>query len=309
MSRTNKNTKTAIVFPGIGVELCGRESTLFSQYKSVYSPFFAEGSKAARTDLSRALTTDTVSQLGELENQIFIYCFSVGTYHLLRQKNILPDLFGGYSFGIYAAFCAAEACTFSDGLAILQKAYHLVAGSKIMAAAGISAIIGLSIQDTTAILEKECLRSICHINSNNEYCHIFCGEKEELEHFNQRALEADAINAVTLDASLPYHHPLLSEKIKIPFTDFLKSFTWHAARFPIISTRDQSLVTEPDDLIHFTADHLCSPINWSKTVERIYKEGCTRIVECGPGISLTQNARFISGKAKWINSKNIEANF
>jgi hypothetical protein len=30
------------------------------------------------------------------------------------------------------------------------------------------------------------------------------------------------------------------------------------------------------------------------------------VVECGPGISLTQNARFIPGTAKWINCKNLE---
>ena len=178
-----------------------------------------------------------------------------------------------------------------------------------MAAGGISAIIGLSLQDTTAILEKECLRSICRINSNNEYCHIFCGEKEELEHFNQQAMEADAINAITLDASLPYHHPQLSDNIKDPFSDFLKSISWRSAQYPLISTLDQRLLSEPDELIQFTADHLCSPINWSKTVERLYDKGCTQFYECGPGISLTQNARFIAGKAKWINTQNIEANF
>ncbi len=307
MSRIHDNKKIAFVFPGIGVELTDREPALYIKYKSMYTPFFEEGSALANADLADALLSGTIAQLGERESQLFIYCFSCGTFQVYAQKKLLPDLVAGYSFGIYTALYAAKVISFSEGLAVLDRAYSLMAGLEQTNETGINAIIGLALPDLENLLEETGLQTLYRINSNNEYCHIFCGNKAELALFNRQALKADAINAVTLDVSLPYHHPVLSYTVKEPFTQFITSYIWQTPGCPMLSTLDQNLLTTPEELMQFTADHLHTPINWYKTVKRIYAEKCTHIIECGPGISLTQNARFVSGNAQWINCKNSES--
>jgi [acyl-carrier-protein] S-malonyltransferase len=306
MSPEPENSKIAFVFPGIGVALSDHESLLYSEYPSVYAPFFEEGSALAGIDFTETLLSGTVTELGEREIQIFIYCFSAGTFHIYARHNVHPELVAGYSFGIYTALYAAKVFSFSDGLAILDKAYMLMAQIEQEKPAGISAVIGLALPDLSDIVEKEGLHSLCRINSNNEYCHIFCGIHDELDRLNMQALAADAVNAVTLDVSLPYHHPVMAKEVKEPFTDFLADCTWQSPGCPVVSTIDQRLLTTPDELLIFTAEHLHTPLTWYKTVERLYAEKCSRIVECGPGISLTQNARFISGKVEWINCKNCK---
>ncbi len=306
MMQTTDKTKTAFVFPGIGVELCGHEDALYNKYQSLYAPFFREGSAAAHLDLAEALLSGSADQLNERENQLLTYCFSIGTAQVLLENGQQPACTAGYSFGIYAALKVSGLLTFSECLAILDKAYTLAAENSLTDKTGIIAIIGLSLPDILEIIDKEQLHSVCHINSNNEFCHIFCGTKDECRVLGKKSLEADAINAVDLAVSLPYHHPKLADAVSEPFKKFLGSFSWRTPHCPIVSTRDQRFLTSPDEIQLFTAQHLYSPINWFKTVEQMYSAGYNCYLECGPGISLTQNGRFMAGQAKWVNCKNSE---
>ncbi len=304
MNKNHNRSNVAFVFPGIGVDLSGYESHLYSRHTAVYKPFLDEGSALAGADLTEALESDSITELGQRENQIFIYCFSAATFQVYARHNRHPDFTAGYSFGIYAALYAVKAVSFSDGLAILDKAYSLMEQLELEKPVGIGVVIGLSLPDLEAILGDSALSSLYHINSNNTYCHIFCGYRSEIDKLNTRALQAEAVSAVALNITLPYHHPMLAREVREPFIRFLKKLSWRKPTCPVISSINQNLLTAPDELMVFTAQHLNTPITWHKTVERIYSEKCTNIIECGPGISLTQNARFISGNAEWINCKN-----
>jgi hypothetical protein len=72
-----------------------------------------------------------------------------------------------------------------------------------------------------------------------------------------------------------------------------------------MSSVNAEILNGPDKIREDVIKHLASPINWYKVVGAIYRQGRSTVIECGPGISLTQNARFISGSARWINVKNI----
>ena len=307
MNKTVSETKIAFTFPGVGVELCGHEKTLYTKYQSIFDPFFRQGSELAKTDLTRFLFSEPPERIDELENQFFIYCFSVGTYEVFAQKKLIPEICAGYSFGIYAALYAAGILTFSGGLAILHKAFSAInetCGDKEIR---MSAVVGLSIKDISKILEKENFITIYRINTNNEFCHILCGASEEMRVFDRKAIEAEAISVAALDVNHPYHHPQFSKKAGLSLRAFLDTVKWHTPQCPVVSTIDQKLLRETDELKQYVADHLATPINWHRSVECLYAMGFNRIIECGPGLSLTQNARFIPGIAKWINCKNIDS--
>ena len=300
------NSKAAFTFPGVGIELSGAEPALYKRYQSIYTPFLEKGSEWAETDLAKSLTSSSIDKLDEWESQVFIYCFSVGTFHVLKENGVTPDITAGYSFGIYAALYASGVISFSDGFEILKRAYLAIDDSKPEQEVGVCATVGLSLEDITYIIKSSGFRTIQRINTNNEFCHLLCGKKEEIVPFQTKALDAEAIGAPILNISHPYHHPLFSEKAKISLRDFIDTVQWNTPKFPFLSTIDKTILSTVDKLKQFTADHLATPINWHKTVELLYSKGCSRLIECGPGLSLTQNARFISGKAQWINTKNIQ---
>lgn len=306
MTEITHNECTAFTFPGIGIELCGEESALFNRYRSIYSPVFEEGSDLAGTNLAHALLSGSVDKLDEWKSQVFIYCFSIGTFHVLTENGIIPAITAGYSFGIYAALYASKAVTFTEGFEILKRAYSAIHDTRPEKEVRVCAVIGLSIVDISNILQRKNFQTIHQINANNEFCHLLCGEKKEIDLFKDEAFSVDAINAVILQVTHPYHHPLFSEHAGELLGKFLDTIEWKIPQFPFASTLDQKLLTTVDELKIFTANHLSTPINWYKTVEFLYSQGTTQLIECGPGISLTQNARFIDGKVTWINAKNIK---
>ena len=301
--------KAALVFPGAGIELHNNEKNIYKKYQSLYAPFFREGSAAAGIDLSASLLNDAIPYLNDLQNQVFAYCFSAGTYRMLQANNLRPGFASGNSFGIYAALYAAGALSFFDGLSILKKAYDLVVGKNQGAKTGMRAVIGLGLEEIRGIISQLNLTTVIPINSNNELCHIIGGSTEELVRFDSEAFAAEVIKCVALPIELPYHHPLYLQGIDAVFARFLETISWHRPAYPVISTIDQQPLTDQERIIDCIAHHLCNPINWQATVEFLYGQGIDTVFECGPGLSLTQNARFIHGNVQWINMRNIESRF
>jgi [acyl-carrier-protein] S-malonyltransferase len=124
-----------------------------------------------------------------------------------------------------------------------------------------------------------------------------------MERIHSAALNADALNCVDLAVSLPYHHPILAKGTDEILSRFLDTISWTTPRMPLISTIDQQLLTGETEIKGFIARHLSHPIHWHHTVEALHAQGINDIFECGPGISLTQNARFLPGKIRWISIK------
>jgi [acyl-carrier-protein] S-malonyltransferase len=298
---------SALVFPGIGIELSNKEKRLFTKYKGLFSPLFTEGEESAGADLASALVNDRVGGLTDLQNQIFAYCFSVGTFRILRAHNLDAVFTSGNSFGIYAALVAAGAISFTGGLSVLKHAYSLTTQCDTRGATGMSAVIGLTAEEIDSIIGRKETQTLVHINTGNHHCHTVGGTTEELALFNAAALSAGALKCVMVPISLPYHHPAFLGKVEAPFETFLNTCSWQTPAMPVVSTLDRQLLTEKETIIRFIARHLCHPINWFRTVEYLYTHGVETIFECGPGISLTQNARFIEGSVQWINMKNIES--
>lgn len=306
MSNHKTNKQAIFVFPGIGVKLHNREKLFFQEHQSVFSPIFESGSQSATIDLSRALMNDIVeTTLSELQMQIFTYCFSIGTSQIYKNKGWNVKFTSGNSFGIYAALHTAGVISFKDGLLILSKAHKLLKDACKNSKTSLSVIIGLNIHEIQSIIQSHSLRSLERISSINELCHLICGLENEIESYNNYARDMDAISATTLNTSLPYHHTKFTNSVAKPFKTFLRTLTWNNSNCHFISTINQQAINSPNNFLQFTVDQITQPISWFETIKTMYTKNISHYFECGPGISLTQNARFIDGRAIWINTKNF----
>ena len=276
----------------------------FDAYRNVMRPFLREASVSCDTDLIALLFDGGIDALPDGTKQFFTYAFSAGAA-AVAKKQYLPSAAAGYSFGIYAALHAAEVLSFEDGLFLLDQADKLMSAASEGHSFGMGIIVGLGPKDIAVLLESGEFETVLETNCNHDHCHVFSGEASELDAF-LKAAEADgAFKFERLDVQIPYHHPALLAEVPEAFRAHCDGLKWHRPLFPVISTIDGSALTDPDAILDYTARHPATPIRWTAALKTFYLRKVETLFECGPGISLTQNGRFVPYETTYINAKKV----
>jgi [acyl-carrier-protein] S-malonyltransferase len=296
--------RVAFAFPGVAVRLCGAETGVLRAREALFRPLLDEASDVAGRDLTAALRSGTVDALADREKQAFTYAFSVGVARAFAETGVAPDLFAGYSFGVYAALAFSGAVSFTDGLAMLAEAYDVMERATAGRDAGMAVVIGLTEAEVRASLgDRNGTATL--VNSNSDVCHVVAGLAPDLAAFVADARARGAVSAEALGVRIPYHHPVLLADAVPAFRRFLAGRTWNDPTCPLVSSIDQSLLATAAELTEFAARNLATPISWRRVALRLAREGVARIVECGPGISLTQNGRFLPAGITYLNVRRL----
>jgi len=296
--------KIAFAFPGVGVKSSGYEIDFYLRHRNEINHFFEEASQICGEKLSPENLKSNNSS--ERMHQIYTYTLSCAFAAVIKQSGYQPFLTAGYSFGVYGALFGSEAINFSDGLKILIEAHEIMKEKSKNLNAGMCVIAGLTEEDILKITEELSPSKIRIVNSNSNICKVLAGEKEKLEALCKKAIETGATSAQILPLSIPYHHPFFLSGVSEKFRKALDSITFKKPVCPIVSSINQSLLTTADEIISFISNNLSTPINWQKVIEKFIREGVSMIIECGPGLTLTRNAKFIDGCPEFVNFKNIE---
>ena len=296
---------SALIFPGVGVRLCGAESTFFDLHRDSMRPFLREASVYCETDLISGLFDGSIDALPDTLKQFFTYAFSVGAATVARSF-CEPSAVAGYSFGLYAALVAAEVLSFSDGLTLLDRANRTMQAASADKGYGMGITVGLDTADIEALLDTGAFGSLLRTNTNHAHCHVFSGTDKEVTAFLDAARDRGAFKAERLEVEIPYHHPTLLAGVTGAFAAGFDELTWRPARIPVVSSLTGELLKETPALRTFTARHPATPIHWEQVLGTLDRLGVRALYECGPGISLTQNGRFVSFDAAYINVKKAE---
>ncbi len=299
----NDTVPTALAFPGMGIRLTGFERALFLRRRKTMLPFFEEAGALATVDLVSVLEGGSShgNHLDDRNSQLFTCAFSAAMSDALQDNGITPRYAAGYSFGLYAALFAIRALTFSQTLASACFAFDTMREACAGNAWGMAAIIGLSLPET----EKLARDSLVVVNVNSDSCVIIAGLRRDCEALCGRAMERQAIKAELLPVDIPYHSPRVLAAATQKFRSFLEGLSWRQPVFPLVSSIDADLLSGAEGLKDYTARHLCTPISWLKTVGRLDSLGVARIIECGPGVSLSRHGGFMPFGISYVNIKNI----
>lgn len=301
----SETIKTAFAFPGAGVKPCGREPDFYGRHELALRPLLEEASEKAGADLVRELTRGGAASLPDSQNQCFTYAFGAGVHDVLERLGRKPDVTAGFSFGVYAALYAARALDFSDGLSAVTEAFRIMKARCGPKTAGMAVIIGLDGEDLGGLIGRNGPGALCLVNSSSDLSHVVAGPRENLAHFCEEAAAAGAVSTAMLDVEVPYHHPEMLGGASDEFRTFLERLRWKEPACPVVSSIDQEALTTSSQLIEFAACNLCTPISWKRVVESLPDMGVGRIIECGPGISLSQNGRFIECDMEYVNLRNM----
>lgn len=298
--------KFAFAFSGIEPEIDEYAIQFYKRYKSTFEPFLQTASNFIDTDLSKLLQKKSTQTTDPLINQILTYTYGVAMNDVLQNQNIQPTMVAGFSLGVYSALVGSEIVSFEDGLKLVKKAYELMNNLSSQGDFGMSAIVGISEQDIDIIISQQKLNSIERANTLNETCTIYSGDKTDLSVLHKFAEKAGSLNTVALDVDIPYHHCKILKQATDEFANFLETLEWQKSSIPVISSITQEVLTKTQYIKKFIAQNLSQHINWQLVIETIAENNNQYVVECGPGLTLTRNGRFIDADVKYINVKNIQ---
>lgn len=298
--------KFAFVFSGIEPEIDEYAFAFYHRNKTIFDPLLLSASDFSNTNLKEILQNAINQSTDSLTTQIRTYTYGVAMSDILQQNSINPTMVAGFSLGVYAALASARIVSFEDGLTMVKKAYEVMRLFSEKNQFGMSAIVGLAKDDIRNIIAARKLNTIALANTLSETCTIYSGKKSELKLLHQAANAAGCLNAVSLDVDIPYHHQKFLKNASKEFNTFLDTIEWKKSSIPVISSITQELLVDTESIKYFIAQNLSQPINWQKVIEKIISENNEFIAECGPGLTLTRNGRFIDTDLKYINVKNIK---
>jgi [acyl-carrier-protein] S-malonyltransferase len=296
-------SKTAFVFPGAAVEPCGAEAAFYAKHRETMSPFISQASEAAGADLQECIENNRLGALDEKTSQIFTFAFSHGVAQAHIRAGVTPAVLAGYSLGIYAALSVSGALGFTESLSLVGSAFDIMMKNCVGGPFAMGAVLGLSNGETDSLCATGAYPSVLRTNTNNETCGVFSGKKEELERFFKDARDRGALSTVAFSVGVPYHHPEFISNASGEFLQSIRSLSWRDARLPVISSIDQKLLVKPREFAEFIAGNLVTPLHWQKVVETLGCMGVGTVYECGPGISLCQNGRFIHNGLRYVTIK------
>lgn len=296
----------AFAFPGIGIRLYGTEGDFYKKFKKTIAPFLEEASELAGLDLGRALLAGDLENQSQRNTEIFTHAFNCGAAETYLSLGLKPICVAGHSLGVYAALTAAGAVSFSDTLKMVDLAHRI--GRELCPAGEFGAVVtvGPARAELDALIREQRYTSLFAVIENNSTSHVFSGEKEEINDFAALVEERGALKTILLRIDIPFHNPLFMLPASRRLLEALREMTWQRAICPLVSALDQRLLEDPQALIAMTAENLACPLNWPGVLSAFLRLAVQSVVECGPGISLTQHARLIPGAPRHYNLKNLQ---
>jgi len=290
----------------VGVAFSGCEAAFFVRHERLMAPWLEQATERAGADLVSPLRAGEPPRAGELASQLFTYAFGFAVSRVYAERGVEPVLTAGHSMGLYAALAAAGAVGFEAGLGITEAAYRVALARCPSGSYDLAAVVGFQRAEIEQMLADERFGSLRLVNSNNATSKILAGPRQALCAFVTEAEARGALKALLLGVDLPYHHPDLLAGVPAELETYLRTLAWSVPRCPVVSSIDQRLLRDVEGLIELTSRNVATPIDWQLVVEAMAREGIDLVLECGAGLSLTQNARLIDPSPRFLSLKHAE---
>jgi [acyl-carrier-protein] S-malonyltransferase len=204
--------------------------------------------------------------------------------HFLNFKditNIKPLVVAGHSLGEYTALVASNSIDFFDALNLVRNRGILMESAPEGSMAAIMGLDVKTLKDICSFEENTSGLIVSCANLNSPIQTVIAGNSNAVSNVCEKAKEAGAKRAITLNVSVPSHCMLMDK----PATLFNESL-------------NKALVSEPETKIiqNFSGDfsdsieliksnlvkQLTGSVKWVDVIDKI-KNLDTLVIECGPG--------------------------
>ncbi len=289
MTTSQHGGGTAVVFPGQGCQYVGMGAALAAS-SAVMADTLSEADDVLGLPLAEVVARGPAERLAETTvTQPAILAVSVAMWRLLRQLHptFRPVAAAGHSLGEYTALVAAEAMSFGDALRIVRLRGRLIADTVPSGTGAMVAVLGL---------DRETLARLCADASQGGIVEPACwnapgqgvaaGHIDAVERLEASARAAGASDVVRLRVSAPFHTSLL-EPVGVALGRALRDVEIREPRFPVLQNVDAAATSDPEGIRANLVAQVSHPVRWEDSARMLLGLGAGRVVEVGPGATLT----------------------
>lgn len=282
----------AIIFPGQGIQKQGMGRDLYYSMPEARA-YFDIADEIAGRRLTELMFNGPEAELSRSLNAqpaIFVYQVALASC----QRDVVPDVVAGHSFGEFAALVIAGCLTFDDALRLVLLRAELssfYSGKPIDSA--MAAVIGLDeskVLDVLANLSSSTRTLVYVANFNGPGQLVLSGARSAVKDACVELKKAGAKKVVVLPIEGAFHTPLVME-IELELAKHIRSTAFKAPRIPIFQCADSSSTFDADEVKRKLLSHPTSSVNWTLTVRRMVSAGVVSFVEAGTDDTLQKIAK------------------
>jgi len=270
----------AYVFPGQGSQFPGMAKDLYDQSEASRT-LLENGNDILGfriTDLMFSGTEEDLRQTRVTQPAIFLH--SIALVKALGD-DFRPDMVAGHSLGEFSALVANGALRFEDALRLVYARALAMQKACEMNPSTMAAILGLEDE----VVERICAETEGIVVAANYNCPgqlVISGENTAIDAACASLTAAGAKRALKLSVGGAFHSPLM-EPARVELEQAIAATPFAQPVCPVYQNVSALAVSDPDAIRGNLIRQLTAPVRWTQTMQRMIEDGCTEVIEVGPG--------------------------
>ena len=278
--------KIGFLFPGQGAQSIGMGKDLYENYQEVRD-IYENVHKITGVDIKKITFDGTEQELSKTQNtQIAVLTMSLAILKLLEKKGINAEISAGLSLGEYTALIYSKCISFEDGIKLVKKRGEYMQNLLPEGDWAMAAILGLEDEKVEEVCKKVVDGFVVPVNYNTQGQVVISGEKTAVEQAEIIAKEMGAKKVRILKTSGPFHTKKLIEASNALRKD-LEKININKFKTKVVKNINGDIYKDEENIKDILAEHMISPVKFSKCLETMLKMGIDTFVEIGPGKTLS----------------------
>lgn len=270
----------AYVFPGQGAQFIGMGKDLYEQ-STLAQTMFERANEILGFRITDIMFNGTDEELKETKvTQPAIFLHSVILAKVLGNE-FKPEMVAGHSLGELSALVANGVLNFEDGLKLVSQRALAMQKACEAVPSTMAAILGLE-DDVVENVCSEISGVVVAANYNCPGQLVISGEINSVNEACQKLTEAGAKRALVLPVGGAFHSPLM-EPAREELAAAIAATTFSTPSCPVYQNVTANAVSDPIAIKDNLMKQLTAPVKWTQTMEQMIADGCTSVIEVGPG--------------------------